>query len=108
MNWVSRFLERRPRLVANIHPIEREGVGGRRMLSILNESKLKRVLARMLDEERFLSPHGGRRPVFGDAKKFQNDPNWRDYLLFNSHQTGWTGLVARRSTNSTSCARNMS
>jgi hypothetical protein len=50
----------------------------------------------------------GRRPVFGGAEKFQSDPHWRDYLLFYeyfhgdngagigaSHQTGWTGLVAR-------------
>lgn len=211
MKRVGRFLERRPDLVANIHPIGQEGIGGRRMLSILNESKLRRVLARMLDEERFLSPYGirslsrwhkdhpyvfqvhgeeykvayepaestsgmfggnsnwrgpvwfpinvliirallewyryfgdgfkidcptgsgrsmtlfevarelssrlvgifrrdqqGRRPVFGAAKKFQDDPNWQDYLLFYeyfhgdngagigaSHQTGWTGLVAR-------------
>jgi hypothetical protein len=211
MKRVGRFLKRRPGLVANIHPVEREGIGGRRMLSILNESKLRRVLARMLDEERFLSPYGirslsrwhkdhpyvfhvhgqeykvayepaestsgmfggnsnwrgpvwfpintliirallewyryygdgfkidcptgsgrsmtlfevarelssrlvaifrrdqqGRRPVFGAAKKFQDDRNWQDYLLFYeyfhgdngagigaSHQTGWTGLVAR-------------
>ena len=50
----------------------------------------------------------GRRPVFGDTEKFQTDPYWRDHLLFYeyfhgdngagigaSHQTGWTGLVAR-------------
>jgi len=208
---VGRFLKRRPRLVANIHPIDQEGVSGRRMLSILSESQLRRVLARMLDEDRFLSPYGirslskwhkdhayefvvhgedykiayepaestsgmfggnsnwrgpvwlpvnmlivralldlyqyfgdnfkvecptgsgrsmtlfevarelssrlvaifrkdkhGRRPVFGAAKKFQDDPHWHDYLLFYeyfhgdngggmgaSHQTGWTGLVAR-------------
>jgi len=49
----------------------------------------------------------GRRPVFGDNPKFNNDPHWRDHLLFYeyfngdtgaglgaSHQTGWTGLVA--------------
>ena len=49
----------------------------------------------------------GRRPVFGDHEKSQNDPHFRDYLLFHeyfhgdsgrgvgaSHQTGWTGLVA--------------
>jgi hypothetical protein len=55
----------------------------------------------------FLRNESGRRPVFGGAEKFQNDPNWRDYLLFYeyfhgdngagigaSHQTGWTGLAA--------------
>jgi hypothetical protein len=49
----------------------------------------------------------GRRPIFGHRTKLQNDPHWRDYLLFHeyfhaetgeglgaSHQTGWTGLVA--------------
>ena len=50
----------------------------------------------------------GRRPVFGAAEKFQNDPHWRDLMLFYeyfhgdngagigaSHQTGWTALVAK-------------
>ena len=50
----------------------------------------------------------GHRPVFGSAEKFQNDPHWRDYILFYeyfhgdngagigaSHQTGWSGLAAR-------------
>jgi Mannosylglycerate hydrolase MGH1-like glycoside hydrolase domain len=50
----------------------------------------------------------GRRPVFGDSAKFQQDPNWRDCLLFYeyfhgdngagvgaSHQTGWTGCIAQ-------------
>ncbi|HZQ08997.1 MAG TPA: glucosidase [Anaerolineae bacterium] len=50
----------------------------------------------------------GRRAVWGDNPKFQNDPYWRDYLLFYeyfdgdtgrglgaSHQTGWTGLIAK-------------
>jgi hypothetical protein len=60
MERVESFLRRRPGLTANIHPIEQEGTGGRRMLSILNEHKLRRVLARMLDEERFLSAYGVR------------------------------------------------
>lgn len=34
------------------------GVQGRRLLSLVNEDKLRRILARMLDEERFLGPHG--------------------------------------------------
>jgi hypothetical protein len=56
----------------------------------------------------FLRGPDGRRPVFGDEEKFQSDPHWRDLLLFYeyfhgdngagigaSHQTGWTGLVAK-------------
>ncbi len=56
----------------------------------------------------FLRDEGGRRPVFGGQPIFQHDPHWRDYLLFYeyfhgdngaglgaSHQTGWTGLVAK-------------
>jgi hypothetical protein len=55
----------------------------------------------------FLRGEDGRRPVFGDSDRFQNDPAWRDALQFfeyfhgdtgrglgASHQTGWTGLVA--------------
>ena len=56
----------------------------------------------------FLRDKDGRRPVHGGARKFQDDPHWRDYVLFYeyfhgdngaglgaSHQTGWTGVVAR-------------
>ncbi len=56
----------------------------------------------------FLHDSEGHRPVFGEADKFQNDPHWRDCILFYeyfhgdngagigaSHQTGWSGLVAR-------------
>jgi len=56
----------------------------------------------------FLRDRTGRRPVFGGASKFQDDPLWRDTVLFYeyfhgdngaglgaSHQTGWTGLVAK-------------
>jgi hypothetical protein len=206
-----RFLEARPELYAAIHDPTKLGVAGRRLGSILDESKLRRVLTKMLDENEFLSPHGlrslsryhadhpyviqaggheyrvsylpaesdtgmfggnsnwrgpiwmpvnaliirallqyylyygdaftvecptgsgrhltlyqvaeeiarrlgsiflrdktGRRPVFGGTRKFQEDPNWRDCLLFYeyfhgdngaglgaSHQTGWTGIIAR-------------
>ena len=50
----------------------------------------------------------GRRPVFGNSEKFQSDPHFRDCIPFHeyfhgdsgaglgaSHQTGWTGLVAK-------------
>jgi hypothetical protein len=56
----------------------------------------------------FLQDNSGRRPVYGGTEKFQTDPHWRDHILFYeyfhgdngaglgaSHQTGWTGLVAR-------------
>jgi hypothetical protein len=55
----------------------------------------------------FLRDADGRRPVYGGTAKFQEDPHWRDLILFYeyfhgdngaglgaSHQTGWTGLVA--------------
>jgi hypothetical protein len=56
----------------------------------------------------FLRDPTGKRPVFGGEKLFQRDPQWQDHLLFYeyfhgdngagigaSHQTGWTGLVAK-------------
>jgi hypothetical protein len=56
----------------------------------------------------FLRDKSGRRPVYGGTEKFQTDPHWKDYVLFYeyfhgdngaglgaSHQTGWTGLVAK-------------
>ncbi len=56
----------------------------------------------------FLRDENGRRPVYGGTEKFQADPHWRDYLQFfeyfhadngaglgASHQTGWTGIIAR-------------
>jgi hypothetical protein len=205
------FLAARPEIYAAIHDPTKVGVAGRRLSSILDEGKLRRVLAKMLDEDEFLSDYGirslsryhadhpyatnaggqeyrvsylpaesdsgmfggnsnwrgpiwmpvnaliirallqyylyygdgftvecptgsgremnlyhvaeeiarrlaglflrgpdGRRPVYGGTHKFQEDPHWRDYLLFYeyfhgdngaglgaSHQTGWTGVVAR-------------
>ncbi len=205
------FLAGRPELYAAIHDPMKPGVAGRRLASILDETKLRRVLAKMLDEDEFLSPFGirslsrhhadhpyvihaggqeycvsylpaesdsgmfggnsnwrgpiwmpvnaliirallqyhlyygdaftvecptgsgrqmslyqvaeeiarrlgniflkdkdGRRPVHGGTRKFQDDPYWRDCVLFYeyfhgdngaglgaSHQTGWTGLIAR-------------
>ena len=56
----------------------------------------------------FLRDESGRRPIFGGTEKFQNDPQWKDHILFYeyfhgnngaglgaSHQTGWTGLVGK-------------
>ena len=56
----------------------------------------------------FLQNENGKRPVYGGTEKFQTDPHWRDLILFYeyfhgdngaglgaSHQTGWTGVVAK-------------
>jgi hypothetical protein len=56
----------------------------------------------------FLRDESGRRPVYGGTEKFQTDAQWKDYILFSeyfhgdngaglgaSHQTGWTGVVAK-------------
>ena len=66
-------------------------------------AELSRRLSRI-----FLRDNDGRRPVYGGAETFQHDPHWRDHILFYeyfhgdngagigaSHQTGWTGLVAK-------------
>jgi hypothetical protein len=205
------FLKSRPQVNAAIHDVTKVGVGGRHLAAILDEHKLRRVLAKMLDENEFLSPYGlrslsryherhpyvfraggqeyrvnylpaesdtgmfggnsnwrgpiwmpvnvlivrallqyytyygddfkvecptgsgrhmnlyqvaeeigrrlamlfvrdkdGRRAVYGGTRKFQDDPYWRDLVLFYeyfhgdngaglgaSHQTGWTGAIAR-------------
>ncbi|HEX6738030.1 MAG TPA: glucosidase, partial [Vicinamibacteria bacterium] len=208
---LRQFLVSRPDLTAHIHDPSVVGHGGRRLASVVDEKRLRRMLARMLDEKEFLGPYGirslsrhhadqpyvfqvgsheyrvdylpgdsdsamfggnsnwrgpvwmpvnaliirallqyyafygdeltvecptgsgqrmtlyevaeeitrrlsatflrdqsGRRPVHGEVSKFQDDPHWRDLVLFYeyfhgdsgrglgaSHQTGWTGLVAR-------------
>ena len=208
---LRRFLVARPELTAFIHDPSKLGHAGRRLASVLDETRLRRVLARMLDEREFLSPfgirslsryhaehpyvvrvgrdeyqvsylpaesdsgmfggnsnwrgpiwmpvngliirallqyylyygdhftvecptgsgnlmtlyqiaeelarrlasiflrdEGGHRPVYGGARKFQEDQHWRDLILFYeyfngdngaglgaSHQTGWTGAIAR-------------
>jgi hypothetical protein len=205
------FMDTRPELCFAFHDPTKVGVGGRRLFSVLDENKLRRVLRIMLDENEFLSPYGirslsryhaehpyvfrfgdreypvsylpaesdtgmfggnsnwrgpiwmpvnmlilralvnyhayygdtftiecptgsgrvmnlyeaaeeiarrlasiflrdqqGQRPVYGGERKFQEDPHWRDLILFYeyfhgdngagigaSHQTGWTGIVAR-------------
>jgi hypothetical protein len=66
-------------------------------------TELSRRLIRL-----FLRNREGQRPIYGGEEIFQQDPHWRDLILFNeyfhgdngaglgaSHQTGWTGLVAK-------------
>ena len=73
---------------------------------LMNLFEVSREIADRLIRTFTRNPQG-RRPVYGGAKKFQDDPHWRDHILFYeyfhadngaglgaSHQTGWTGLVA--------------
>jgi hypothetical protein len=78
--------------------------GSGRMMNLFEVAKeIADRLARI-----FLRDERGRRPVYGGTEKFQTDPHWRDHILFYeyfhgdngaglgaSHQTGWTGVVAK-------------
>jgi hypothetical protein len=74
--------------------------------NLMNLFEVAREIANRLSRI-FLQNDQGRRPVYGGIEKFQN-PHWRDYILFYeyfhgdngaglgaSHQTGWTGIVAK-------------
>jgi hypothetical protein len=76
---------------------------GRQMTLWEVAAELSRRLTRI-----FLRDDQGQRPVYGDRETFQQDPHWRDLILFYeyfhgdrgiglgaSHQTGWTALVAK-------------
>ncbi|SDH18109.1 glucosidase [Nitrosomonas sp. Nm132] len=78
--------------------------GSGRMMNLFEVSK---EIADRLSQI-FLRDEHGQRPVYGGNEMFQNDPHWRDYILFYeyfhgdngaglgaSHQTGWTGCVAK-------------
>ncbi len=78
--------------------------GSGRQMSLWDvAAEISRSLTRI-----FLRDEKGRRPLHGSIEKFQNDPYWRDLILFYeyfhgdtgaglgaSHQTGWTGLVSK-------------
>jgi hypothetical protein len=78
--------------------------GSGRMMNLFEVSK---EIADRLTRT-FTRDEKGRRPVYGGTEKFQTDPHWRDHILFYeyfhgdngaglgaSHQTGWTGVVAK-------------
>ncbi len=75
--------------------------------TMMNLWEVSQELSRRLSHI-FLKDSQGKRPVFGEIDKFQADPHFRDHVLFYeyfhgdngsgvgaSHQTGWTGLVAK-------------
>jgi hypothetical protein len=78
--------------------------GSGKMLTLWEvAAELARRLMRIFSRD-----EDGRRPLSGTSNKFQSDPHWRDLILFHeyfhgdsgaglgaSHQTGWTGLIAK-------------
>ena len=103
---IQRRMIKHPELLANIHPPAKPGVSGCRLLSAISEEKLRRILARMLSEDRFLSPHGIRSlsrfhlehpyvfqsgnqeykvqylPAESDTGMFGGNSNWRGPVWF--------------------------
>jgi hypothetical protein len=75
---------------------------------VMNLFEVSKEIAERLSRIFLRDPATGERPVFGATKRFQTDPLWRDHILFYeyfhgdngaglgaSHQTGWTGIVAK-------------
>jgi hypothetical protein len=95
------FIERHPELAVNLHMPSEAGIAGRRMLSTVNEERLRRILSHMLDENEFFGPHGiralsryhlehpfvfdmdgqewkvGYLPADSDSGMFGGNSNWR-------------------------------
>jgi hypothetical protein len=114
---VRRPIDAMPELLATIHDPRQPGVKGRRMLAVLDETKLRRILARMLDEEEFLGPDGlravsryhgdhpfrfdvhgqtsevGYLPSESDSEFFGGNPNWRGPVWFPVNDLILRGLL---------------
>jgi hypothetical protein len=110
-------VESMPELLATIHDARVRGVNGRRMLAVVDETKLRRILTRMLDEDEFLSPHGLRAvsryhadhpfrldvhgqtyevaylPAESDTGMFGGNSNWRGPVWFPVNYLILRGLL---------------
>ena len=106
-----------PELLETIHDVRVPGINGRRMLAVLDQTKLRRVLTRMLDENEFLGPHGLRAlsryhlehpfrmdvhgvtyevhymPAESDSGLFGGNSNWRGPVWFPVNFLILRGLV---------------
>jgi hypothetical protein len=99
-----RFLSRNAHLIETIAPPDKHGVKDRRLFAILDETKLRRVLTRMLDESRFLSPYGIRSlsrhhldhpfvfQVHGEAYRVQYLPAESNTGMFGGN-SNWRGPI---------------
>ena len=101
---IEAFRKRHPELLQNIQDVATTGVNGRHLLAILNEDKLRKILSKMLDEERFLGPHGIRSvskthkehpytfTVHGEQYKVEYLPAESDSGMFGGN-SNWRGPV---------------
>jgi hypothetical protein len=87
MDW---FIQYRPHLVENISSLTRPGTSGCRLLSLVNENQLRRILGHMLDEDQFLSDYGLR----SLSKEHQKAP----FSFFASDQIHTVSYVPGEST----------
>src|SRR5262249_27608559 len=111
------FILRHPELCASIHMPAEAGMNGRRMVSIVDEKKLRRILTRMLDGKEFLGPHGlralsrfhlehpyvfqhgghefrvGYVPGDSDTGMFGGNSNWRGPVWMPVNFLIWTALL---------------
>ena len=114
---LQRRIDAMPELFANIHDARQVGLNGRRMLAVVDETKLRRILTRMLDEDEFLGPHGlralsrhhadhpyefdvhGERyevrylPAESDSGMFGGNSNWRGPVWFPINYLLLRGLL---------------
>jgi len=114
---LEEFLDRHKFILSNVHLPNVPGAEGRYLLSICDETKLRRILTRMLDEERFLSPfgirslskwheahpytfdvHGHRHevkylPAESDSGMFGGNSNWRGPVWFPVNMLILRGLL---------------
>jgi hypothetical protein len=114
---LRRRIETMPELLATLHDARVRGVNGRRMLAVVDETKLRRILTRMLDENEFLGPHGLRAlsrwhldhpfrldvhgqgyevrylPAESDSGMFGGNSNWRGPVWFPVNYLVLRGLL---------------
>jgi hypothetical protein len=81
---LRRFIQKRPHLMANIAPMDRRGPNGTYLLSAVNEVKMRRILARMLDEERFFAPTGIR-----SLSRAHRDHPYEVHVAGQHHRVGY-------------------
>ena len=104
MQRVERFLRRHAHLATTMAPIDRVGVGGRRMLAVVDEARLRRILVRLLDPEEFLGDYGIRSvsrwhlehpyvfSVDGTEYRFSYEPADSASSLFGGN-SNWRGPI---------------